>query len=81
MNTLHTAKRRQVGKGSLAGQELSAFAFQLPAPQRRQLQALAIHRGWSEAEAMRRAIAFFLEQHRDLLEVLSLRAGDQDATP
>jgi LmbE family N-acetylglucosaminyl deacetylase len=50
--------------------ELTDFAFRLPVEHRRQLQAVAAHRGWSEAEAMRRALALFLHQNEDLVRVL-----------
>lgn len=71
METTLTHRRRLKG-------ELSDFAFRMPRDHRDQMQAIADHRGWSEAEAMRRAVALFLDQNRDLLKVLSPgRANDQ----
>ncbi len=70
MSTTPTIQRRQIRKGALAGQAMSNFAFQMPAKQREAMQILAQHRGWSEAEALRRAVALFLDQNRDLLQVL-----------
>jgi hypothetical protein len=78
MNTI-TTPRRQVRKGAHVGQAMSAFAFQLPTRQREALQAIAEHRGWSEAEAMRRAIALFLDQNRDLVHGLSMDHADEGA--
>lgn len=63
MDTTVTHRRRLSG-------ELSDFAFRMPRLHREQMQAIADHRGWSEAEAMRRAVALFLDQNRDLLQVL-----------
>jgi predicted DNA-binding protein len=64
MHTPLTHRRR-------LGGDLSDYAFRLPTWQREQMQAIAAHRGWSEAEAMRRAVALFLDQNRDLLLVLT----------
>jgi hypothetical protein len=82
MNSTATMQRRQVAKNALSSQQLSDFAFRMPRAQREQMQAIAAHRGWSEAEAMRRAVTLFLDQNRDLLQVLcsdELRADG--ATP
>jgi hypothetical protein len=66
-------------RGSV-GTELSDFAFRIPKAQRDQMQAIAEHRGWSEAEAMRRAVSLFLTHNENLLQVLRAGNGATDAS-